>query len=337
MKHAWVVAVIGGAVFGLGCEGDPEPVDAGGTDSGTVVPRDSGLVLTGEGFERQRAAFSRVDAAFCACDFAEQGFATAAECAAFGDLEVEETCEDQAFAAAAESAWPAFDCLAPIIETYASCVEAASCGEAALSACVDAANNGATGCPDAPSSYTSPLTSCFDANVVGATASPCPENATASTELGDSVFSGTTVAAGDDHAGSCLGEGAGSPERVFQWTAPSAGTFDIDTAGSAFDTILYVLTACADGDELACNDDIDGELLNLRSTLSVTLTAGQTIVIVVDGYGGSAGTFQVNIAEAAPPADGGVPLLDGGPTSDGGPPTDGGTVLDGGTVIDAGV
>jgi hypothetical protein len=133
--------------------------------------------------------------------------------------------------------------------------------------------------------------------------STCPENAEPSTGSGDSVFSGTTESAGDDFFGSCgycTAEGycgEDSPDRAFQWTATTAGTYVIDTLGTEFDTVLSVWSACTDGDEIACNDDGEGGVL--QSSVEVTATAGQTFIIVVDGWGtGSYGTFQVNINAA---------------------------------------
>jgi hypothetical protein len=95
-------------------------------------------------------------------------------------------------------------------------------------------------------------------------------------------------------SGSCGGLFAQDAELL--WTAPLAGTYVIDTIGSAFDTVLYVTEGAAcGGDELVCNDDIilDEEI---QSSVTVILAAGESIVIHVDGYGGAAvGNYTVNI------------------------------------------
>jgi hypothetical protein len=83
---------------------------------------------------------------------------------------------------------------------------------------------------------------------------------------------------------------------VYQWTAPAAGTYIMDTAGSAFDTLLSVRWDCTSS-ELACNDDFPS--LGLQSQVTVTLDAGQTVIIIVDGSGGASGTYNLNIS--APP------------------------------------
>lgn len=104
------------------------------------------------------------------------------------------------------------------------------------------------------------------------------------------AITGTTSGVGALE-GTCGGDTAS--DAVFEWTAPSAGTYDITTAGSDFDTVLYVVAGGCIGDELACNDDSGG----LQSAVSVTLAAGQTIAIVVDGYDtDESGAFDLSIA-----------------------------------------
>jgi hypothetical protein len=100
---------------------------------------------------------------------------------------------------------------------------------------------------------------------------------------------GTTNGAGDDFMGSCAFNP--SPEREFWWTAPATGSYRIDTIGSNFDTLLHVRSGGCEGNELACDDDLGG---NLTSLVDVDLLAGQTISIFVDGFNGS-GSFVLNI------------------------------------------
>src|SRR5207245_3931603 len=62
--------------------------------------------------------------------------------------------------------------------------------------------------------------------------------------------------------------------------------------------------ACASGPEMAagCNDDActNATGLNRASRLTPTVTAGQTYFIVVDGYGGSQGTFSLTVTPPVP-------------------------------------
>ncbi len=103
---------------------------------------------------------------------------------------------------------------------------------------------------------------------------------------------GTTTGGTDRRAGSC---GGGGEDRTLLFTAPAEGTYTISTAGSAFDTVLYVLDAGCDGLELACNDDSGG---SSQSEVVVDLGAGQQVIIVVDGYSG-AGDYTLDISDAA--------------------------------------
>ena len=116
---------------------------------------------------------------------------------------------------------------------------------------------------------------------------------------GLAVATGTTVGAVNDFATSSCGGGGGSEDMAFFWTAPRDGSYAFDTNGSGYDTALFVLAGndCM-GAELGCNDDGGA---TSRSNLNLTLTAGTTVTVVVDGYSGfgtSEGTFELNITEA---------------------------------------
>jgi hypothetical protein len=83
---------------------------------------------------------------------------------------------------------------------------------------------------------------------------------------------------------SCNGTtgGYGGPEAVLTWTAPSGGTYQFDTTGSSFDTVLAAykgnpLTAA----ELACNDDGAG-LTGGASAIKVQVITGDKLTLVVD-------------------------------------------------------
>lgn len=90
--------------------------------------------------------------------------------------------------------------------------------------------------------------------------------------------------------GSCGGEEA--PEFAFAWTAPAAGMYTIHTTDSDFDTVLYVRDGSCVGEELACDDD-GGP--STQSLLTVTLAAGQDIVIFADGYSANSGSIVLTI------------------------------------------
>jgi hypothetical protein len=80
---------------------------------------------------------------------------------------------------------------------------------------------------------------------------------------------------------------------------------DISICESAYDTKLYVYENDA-GNNIACNDDAcsnsSGE--PFRSSLEqVSLTAGNTYYIVVDGYSGASGEYNISVTEAETPPD----------------------------------
>jgi hypothetical protein len=90
----------------------------------------------------------------------------------------------------------------------------------------------------------------------------------------------------------CGTEG-GAPEYIYTWTAPADGNYQIDTNGSAFDTVLHVYDgANCDAALIECDDD-DGD--GNQSLMTLALTAGQQITIVVDGWNANSGAFEMNI------------------------------------------
>jgi hypothetical protein len=88
-----------------------------------------------------------------------------------------------------------------------------------------------------------------------------------------------------------------------------SGTATLQTCGgqTAIDTVLYVSTDAAGSNQIACNDDtancpISAATHNASSqgsSVTLTVTAGQTYYVFVDGYGGSnapwAGAYSLTI------------------------------------------
>ena len=148
-------------------------------------------------------------------------------------------------------------------------------------------------------------------NNVGLTVLDCPPNdscanatvATLGTQTGTNVNATST----GDQAASCQtlsGKGV-----FFSFTAgATAGTYLIDTEGSAqLDTVLTVYDACG-GTQLACDDDGGTSPAN-SSRLTVALAANQTVIIQVKSFGSApvGGGYTLNIATctviSAQPAD----------------------------------
>ncbi len=107
------------------------------------------------------------------------------------------------------------------------------------------------------------------------------------------TFTGATSGA-SLMAGSCGSGTSFSPEAVYEWTPAQTGLAEITTCGGTtnFDTVLYVQSTCG-GSQIACNDDSCG----LASRIVLSVTAGQTYTIVVDGYNGGSGNYTLSVTE----------------------------------------
>ncbi|WP_437590703.1 MXAN_6577-like cysteine-rich protein [Sorangium sp. So ce1000] len=89
-----------------------------------------------------------------------------------------------------------------------------------------------------------------------------------------------------------------TPDAGYSFTAPRAGRYIFDTAGSTYDTVLELRNRSCSGPVIACNDNAtDVE----TSRLIANLTAGQTVVAIVDGIDGGSGPFTLNVTEYKPP------------------------------------
>jgi len=84
----------------------------------------------------------------------------------------------------------------------------------------------------------------------------------------------------------------GGLDVAFLWEAPADGCYQFDTNDSSYDTILYLQDSC-NGTELACDDDSGN---STQSLVEHSVTAGESVVVIVDGYSSSsAGNYEVNI------------------------------------------
>ena len=122
---------------------------------------------------------------------------------------------------------------------------------------------------------------------------------------GGGTFTATTSGA-STLAGTC-GSSGSSPEKVFQWTPSLSGPATIETCGSGttYDSVLYLRAAsCATGAEVQCNDDACANASGLfrASRITPTVTAGTTYYIVVDGFGGSSGSFALRVTPLGAPS-----------------------------------
>jgi hypothetical protein len=108
--------------------------------------------------------------------------------------------------------------------------------------------------------------------------------------VGTAVAQGNTCGRPNEVTPTCASSTA--PEHAYTWTAPSTGTFTFTTAGSTLDSVLQVSDS-ATGSVLGCNDDAAAD--TYQSSVTVNLTAGQSVLIVVDGSRSRCGSFKLNI------------------------------------------
>ena len=116
-------------------------------------------------------------------------------------------------------------------------------------------------------------------------------DACASTLQDSDSWSGSFSHVNTSYAGGCVPMiGA----LWWEWVAPEDGIYRIDTEGSDFDTVLYVLDGCA-GDVLLCNDDFD----DLYAAGEVSLLQGDVVSIGVGSFAGrvSSGLVSVSIEQ----------------------------------------
>ena len=109
---------------------------------------------------------------------------------------------------------------------------------------------------------------------------------------------GSTAGYANDYDESCPYTGSTSPDVVYSFTPDIDMTIDADLCDSGYDTKLYIYEN--DSSVLsACNDD---SCPGYKSELfDVALTAGNTYYIIVDGYNGASGDYEINVSAGAGP------------------------------------
>ncbi|MCA9242382.1 MAG: hypothetical protein KDA32_00395 [Phycisphaerales bacterium] len=122
------------------------------------------------------------------------------------------------------------------------------------------------------------------------------DNCANATAVGDGSFSGDTSTATNDGTASC-GSSTTTPDVWFEYTAPVTGDATATTCNgvTAYDTVLSVLDSCG-GTQIVCNDDDCTGFSSLRSTVTWSITSGQTYLIRVSGFNGLTGAFQLDIS-----------------------------------------
>ena len=125
------------------------------------------------------------------------------------------------------------------------------------------------------------------------------------------LMMGTTVGYTDDYDEECPYTGSTSPDVVYSFTSAVDTAITVNTCGegSLYDTKLYVyegamgtLATTLSGD-VACNDDFcENSVQNWLSYIEgVVINANTTYYIVVDGYGGESGEYELSVEGVEPP------------------------------------
>ncbi len=123
-------------------------------------------------------------------------------------------------------------------------------------------------------------------------------------QVGQTV-TGDTSAPDQRRRASCAGPHEGDHDADQAWTfvAPEARWYRVRVRGG-YDAAVAVYRGFDDRDELGCNDD-DGGSLNPR--LRVRLERGESYTIVVDGYHGDHGPYELTVEPASDRDDSPVP------------------------------
>lgn len=282
----------GAADTGVADTGLPDtgPADTGAADTGAADTGPAVDVVGIWSIDRSAWASER-----CACSWESIGFDDVDEC------ETEHGQSSSAVACAraelTAGAGPVADHLACESLAYSeatTCYGAISaCDATEVTSCETLLTSALEACVE-PAEY-GPFTVAVNGCLAGI--SFCPDSSDTFGGTGTAVFSGTTVGATDHYDGSCGTTPA--VDRAHLWAAFSANNYIIDTEGSEFDTVLYVIDvgeslSCLDGSELACNDD--AVLGRPSSRVELWVDVLPRIMIVVEGKDPlQAGRYQVNI------------------------------------------
>jgi hypothetical protein len=241
-------------------------------------------------------AYNRVTRERCDCFFAERGYASAAECREAETIPRprRHECEERAYQADETGLVRANTvCQADVMDAQADCYRHTGCDADGWAECDAEWLAALTECPyptvEALEAFQAELQACLLGSS-GPMLGDCPNDDIGSA-VGTPAHTGSTRDAHNDLGGSC--GGSHTPDAALRWVAPQTGTVTIDTFGTDFDTVLYVLEGSCTGAELACNDDAGG---SWQSEVTLTVTQGDVLIIVVDGWGpGDDGPYQLNI------------------------------------------
>jgi len=116
------------------------------------------------------------------------------------------------------------------------------------------------------------------------------------------TFWGDTCPFINDYDEACPYDGSLSPDVVYSYYCTHTCMVTIDLCASEYDTKVYVYeNEYTPGWPLACNDDSPGCGPNgYRSWLMTEFVYGNTYYIVVDGYAGGCGSYELRLTDYLP-------------------------------------
>ncbi|MDX2171276.1 MAG: RHS repeat-associated core domain-containing protein [Deltaproteobacteria bacterium] len=117
---------------------------------------------------------------------------------------------------------------------------------------------------------------------------------------------GTTDESTNSMGGSACEAGAtggdGAPDAVYEWTAPAAGYYAVALSGLAspgYQPLLSIRAAGCAGAELTCSSFRPGAYPSTSAVVS--LSASQTLIVVVDGMASTSGSYALDIWPVSQP------------------------------------
>ncbi len=111
--------------------------------------------------------------------------------------------------------------------------------------------------------------------------------------------SGNTCGFVNNYDSVCPYTGSTSPDVVYSYVPSSNGAITAEVCNSLYDTKIYVFENAV-GNVVACNDDACGSDSFKSMVECVPVVAGNTYYIVVDGYFGDCGTYELTVSECTP-------------------------------------
>jgi hypothetical protein len=205
------------------------------------------------------------------------------------------TCIEEALADHEQPASQGSECQAALLEEAASCESAAMCAPGEFAQCgfdfTQVLYASVAECfPVGYEPFFQQVAECAREHVVGTSSRTCPGDF-----LNVSTAVGWTLQAGEDfdlrnspcHPVDATGTptNTGTADVFVHWSPVQTGPVVIDTLGTTFDTILYVVDECETDDSRACNDDIAFGSGIVQSRIELAEVADdEELLVVLSGW-----------------------------------------------------